>query len=241
MAWRAAPGGWSATLPSSGFRPVGGTVQNAMGECRVIQGTTRGVRSKRPRSNDSVYVGPRRRVLAPRVRLAGRSAQDVIARQSNDSGAIESPHLPHAPCDATAPDSSKTIPAYAHSLSLRNPGTTMVTAPGILKMPMIVRMYTGYPRLVTTWVTNGPLTTPVRPWVRSTTPPRNVSSAMRDVVAQYNIVLAFNSNPPFACGVEPDPGSVKPKCVPPSVDIEHAIRKAILPPGDKCSVRRSPQ
>jgi hypothetical protein len=158
----------------------------------------------------SFYVRPQGTVLAPRVWLAGRSAQDVIARQSNDSGAMESPHLPHAPSDATAPDSSKTIPAYAHSLSLSSPGTTMVIAPGILKMPMIARMYTGYPRLVTTWVTSGPLTTPVRPCVRSTTPPRNVSSTMRDVVAQYNIVLvlAFNSNPPFACGVEPDSGSV---------------------------------
>ena len=100
---------------------------------------------------------------APRVRLPGRSAQDAIARQSNDSGAIRSTQLPHAACDATAPDNSKTIPAYAHSLSLRNPGTTKVIAPGILKIPTIARMYTGYPRLVTTWVTNGPLTTPVRP------------------------------------------------------------------------------
>src|SRR4029077_6366466 len=83
-----------------------------------------------------------------------------------------------------------------------------------------------YPRPVTTWVTNGPLTTPVRPCVRSATPPRNVSSAMRDVVAQYNIVLAFNSNPPFACGVEPDSGSVKPKCVRPSVDVEHTVQEA---------------
>jgi hypothetical protein len=47
----------------------------------------------------------------PRVRLASRSAQDAIARLSNDNGAIESPHLPHGACDATAPDSSKTIPA----------------------------------------------------------------------------------------------------------------------------------
>jgi hypothetical protein len=144
----------------------------------------------------------------PRVRLAGRSAQDPIARQSNDNGAIECPHVPNSAYDATAPDSSKTIPAYAHSLSLRNPGTTIVTAPGILKMPRIAKMYTGYPRLVTTWVTTGPLTTPVRPCVRSTTPPRNVSSATRDVAAQYNIVLAFNSHPPFACDVEPDSGGV---------------------------------
>lgn len=116
-----------------GIHASQGLSQTALEECCVIQGTTRGVRSKRPRSNDSVYVSPRRRVLALRVWLAGRSAQDVIARQSNDSGAIESPHVPHAPCDATAPDNSKTIPAYAHSLSLRNPGTTMVIAPGILR------------------------------------------------------------------------------------------------------------
>jgi hypothetical protein len=43
------------------------------------------------------------------------------------------------------------------------------------------------------------LTTPVRPCVRSITPPANVSSAMSDVVVQYNIVLAFTSNRPFAC------------------------------------------
>ncbi len=197
--------------PSQGRVPAcGRTVQNPMEECRVIRGRTRRVRSKRAALERLRYVRLRGTALAPRVWLAGRSAQDVIARQSNDSGAMESPHLPHAPCDATAPDSSKTIPAYAHSLSLSKPGTTMVTASGILKMPKIARMYTGYPRLVTTWVTNGPLTTPVRPCVRSTTPPRNVSSAMRDVVAQYNIVLAFNSNPPFACGGEPDSGSVKP-------------------------------
>src|SRR5258708_1658969 len=49
---------------------------------------------------------------------------------------------------------------------------------------------------------------------------------MRDVVAQYNIVLVFNSNPPFACGVEPDSGSVKPKCVRPSVDVEHTVQEA---------------
>src|SRR5262249_36922088 len=91
---------------------------------------------------------------APRTRLAGRSAHDAIARQSNDSGAIRSPELPHAACDAIAPDSSKTIPAYAHSLSLRNPGTTIVTAPGILNISMIARTYTGYPKPVTTWVTN---------------------------------------------------------------------------------------
>jgi hypothetical protein len=41
-------------LPKLGFRRVGGTVQNAMGECHIIQGTIPGVRSKRPRSNDSV-------------------------------------------------------------------------------------------------------------------------------------------------------------------------------------------
>jgi hypothetical protein len=75
-------------------------------------------------------------------------------------------------------------------------------SPGILKMPRIARMYIGYPRLVATWVTNGPLTTPVRPCVRSITPPANVSSAMSDVVVQYNIVLAFTSNRPFACEVQ---------------------------------------
>lgn len=141
----------------------------------------------------------RHRGTAPRTRLPGRSAQDAIARPSNESGAIRSPQLPHAACDPIAPHSSQTIPAYAHSLSRRTPGTTMVTAPGILKTPMTARTYTGYPKLVTTSVTNGPLTTPARPCVRSITPPKNVSSAMRDVVVQYNIALAFNSNPPFPC------------------------------------------
>jgi hypothetical protein len=32
--------------------------------------------------------------------------------------------------------------------------------------------------------------------------PANVSSAMSDVVVQYNIVLAFTSNRPFACEVQ---------------------------------------
>ena len=149
----------------------------------------------------------------------------MIAMQSNDAGAISSPELPRAACDAIAPDNSKTIPAYAHSLSLRNPGTTIVTAPGILKIPRIARMYTGYPKPVITWVTNGPLTTPVRPRVRSIIPPKNVSSAMRDVVVQYNIALAFNSNPPLACEVDPACG-VKPGGLWLLVDLEHTVQKA---------------
>jgi hypothetical protein len=54
------------------------------------------------------------------------------------------------------------------------------------------------------------------------TPPKNVSSAMRDVVVQYNIALAFNSNPPFACEVEPSFG-VKPGRLRISVDLEHTV------------------
>src|SRR5262249_17544465 len=84
-----------------------------------------------------------RRGAAPSTRLGGRSAHDASARLHNTTGATISLARPRTACDAAAALSSKTIPAYAHSLRRSTPGTTNVIAPGIFQSPRIVSTYTG--------------------------------------------------------------------------------------------------
>jgi len=80
---------------------------------------------------------------APSVRLGGRSAHDESARPSRTRGAMISLGRPRTACDAAAPNSSKTIPAYAHSFSRKKRGTTKTMAPGIFQIPRIASTYTG--------------------------------------------------------------------------------------------------
>ena len=80
---------------------------------------------------------------APKTRLGGRSAHDVRASPRSTTGATISCRCPEIACDTAAADSSKTMPAYAHSFSRRNPGTTSVMAPGIFRTPRIASKYTG--------------------------------------------------------------------------------------------------
>ena len=60
----------------------------------------------------------------------GRSAHGASANAAKIRHVMMWPtHLPRNACEAAAPVSSKTVPAYAHSFSRRNPGASKTLAP----------------------------------------------------------------------------------------------------------------